>query len=214
MKKVLLVLILSLLFLSPVRAGIMMGEGSITIRAGEEKPLRFFCVFSENQKDTTYTPVFTDNLKKFIKSIEPESFTLSTLNCTGTQTERRKCLADYCNKKVENQAVMPLVTFKGPLEFSFDFCDGLPCLGFYGKLKTYQGGIRNVGSVGAAKTVEVLDFWIHYYPFNGWIIVIFILILVLILVVWRLATRKTESQVSAEAYSRVVDSVWDVSRHI
>jgi len=186
MKRIFFAFIISSILLFRVGyAGIMMGEGSITLKPFQEKKVRFFCVFSENPGRITYTPVFTDNLKRFVKSIEPSSFTLSTINCSGDQTQRRKCIAELCNKGEESMTRMPTITFSCPIEFSFDLCDGMPCLGFYGKLRTVQGGIKNIGSVGVAKITEVVDFWVHYYPLNGWLIVFSLIILVfLVLILW------------------------------
>jgi hypothetical protein len=172
----------------------MMGEGSIVLKAGERKSITgIACIFSENPIDTTYTVEFSENLKKFVDRIEPQGFTIPPVECTGSGAEKRVCIAKLCNDPNSTSTRMIRVFFSGPPEFSFDFCDGLPCLGFYGKKVYYEGGLKAVGQVGAARTVEVTAFYVHFYPYNGWLTVIatgFILIFVVCIVI----TKKRKSK--------------------
>lgn len=172
------------LLLVPAQAGIMMGEGSVVLKAGEKKSiLGIACIFSENPVNTTYTVEFSENLKKFIDRIEPQDFTIPTVECSGGGAEKRACIAKLCNDPNSTSTRMIKVFFSGPSEFSFDFCDGLPCLGFYGKKVYHEGGLRAVGRVGAARTVEVTAFYVHFYPYNGWLMVIVLSSILLIVTV-------------------------------
>lgn len=210
------VLLVSLLFVNfsvPVKAAIMLGEGSINLKAGDKKAIDgIMCIFSENVKDATYTIAFTKNLEKFVEKIEPNGFTLPTVECDGSGAEKRACVAQLCNNPDSNSTRMPTVYFSGPFGLSFDFCKKRtklwhlegeithPCFGIHSpKPQKYQGGIRNIGKVGEATIVEPIDFIIHFYPYNGWIIVeVVVIVLVSILIIFLVyrSRRKLEPKIT------------------
>ena len=176
----LIFIIIFLNFIIPVHAGLMSSEGSLELRAMQNKMVcGIACVFSVYENPSTYKFEISGNLNKFVEKIEPNTFTLTGIQCPGESEARRTCIAKLCNDPQSTSTKMPCIYFSAPLEFSFDFCNGLPC---WSQMHTYEGAIKVIGSIGAAQTVEPLSFFVYYYPFSGWLIVIVAIILIPIIV--------------------------------
>ena len=168
-----------------VHAGLMVQEGSIELKAMDRKMVcGIACVFSVYENPSTYRFVISDNLNKFVDRVEPNTFTLTGIDCPGESEARRECIAELCNDPNSTSTKMPCIYFSGPLEFSFDLCNGLPC---NPEMKKYEGSIRTIGIIGAAQTVEPLAFNVYYTPISGWpfLIVTIILIIIVIFLVHR-----------------------------
>jgi len=184
MKKILiftLIFALVLLNFSVItNAGLMVQEGSIEIKAMEKKKVcGISCVFSVYENPSTYSFVISDSLNKFVDKIEPNTFTLTGIQCPNEPEERRRCIADLCNDPNSTSTKMPCIYFNGPSEFSFDLCNGIPC---GPQSQKYEGSIRVIGTIGAATVVEPLAFIVHYTPISGWPILIGAIILVIVVI--------------------------------
>lgn len=163
-----------------VHAGLMVQEGSIELKGMEKKKVcGIACVFSVYENPSTYTIIISDNLNKFVDKIEPSAFTLTGIECPGESKARRECVAKLCNDPNSTSTKMPCIYFSGPLEFSFDVCNGLPCSP---KMKKYEGSVRAIGTIGAARTVEPLAFIVYYTPISGWPFLIGAIILVIVII--------------------------------
>jgi hypothetical protein len=163
-----------------VHAGLMVQEGSIELKAMERKKVcGIACVFSVYENPSTYSIVISDNLNKFVDNIEPSTFTLNGIECPSESKARRECIANLCNDPNSTSTKMPCIYFSGPLELSFDVCNGLPC---NSKMQKYEGSLRAIGTIGTAQTVEPLSFIVYYTPISGWPFLIGVIILVIIII--------------------------------
>ena len=169
---------LNLLFL--VDAGLAVPEGSIELKGMERKKMcNIACVYSVYENPSTYRLALSGNLDKFVDKIEPESFTLTGIHCPDESVARRKCIEELCNNPNSTSTKMPCIYFSGPLELSFETCDGIPC---DPKTQKYEGSLSAVGRIGAAQTVEPLTFIIYYTPTSGWLLLVGTIILVIIII--------------------------------
>lgn len=147
-------------------AGLTVAESSIELKGMEKKKVcGIACVFSVYENPSTYELILSGNLNKFVDKIEPNTFILTGIQCPGESKARRECIRNLCNDPNSTSTKMPCIYFSGPLELSFEICNGLPC---DSKMQTYDGSIKVIGIIGAAKTVEPLDFSIYYTPISGW----------------------------------------------
>jgi len=173
-----------------VRAGLMIGEGGITLKPLEKKSIcGGLCVYSTvNYTTTTYSVVVSKELEKFVDRIEPQDFTLIGIDCPNEAEARRKCIRDLCSQEKTESTQTLCVYFNAPLEISFDMENGIPIAP---KEKEYKGGIRAVGKVGVATIVEPLPFYVYYTPLNGWLVVgAIIVVIVTILLIIKLKYKK------------------------
>lgn len=191
--KFLLIVVVCLLYIYDVQAAVWPSEGSVVLKAGEKRVLHgLVCIYSENPVPVTYN-IFLPGLERFVDFIEPQGFTVDRVPCGGGN-EGRKCVAKLCNDPNSTDTRMISVYFSGPTEFAFDFCNGLPCFSksFLNPTQhTHQGSIRVTGQVGAAVTVEVVGFIVHYYPYNGWWIVVGVVVSILIVSFFLLYKKRT-----------------------
>jgi len=160
-----------------VQAGLMIGEGSITLKTLEKKKMcGGVCVYSTiDYMSTTYSVAVSEELKKFVDRIEPQDFSLNGIDCPSEAEARRKCIRDLCSQEKTESTQTLCIYFTGPLEFAFETNNGIPTSP---SEKEYRGGIRAIGKVGAATTVEPLSFSVFYTPLNGWFIVVVIVIVI------------------------------------
>ena len=172
-------IILFLSLLASVYAGLMVAEGSIEVKAMEKKKVcGMACIFSVYENPSTYRFVISDNLGKFVDKVEPDTFTLTGIQCPNEPSTRRECIGKLCNDPNSTSTKMPCIYFNGPLEFSFDICNGLPC---GSKIQKYEGSIRAIGSIGAAQTIEPLSFFVYYTPISGWPVLILVISLIVVI---------------------------------
>jgi hypothetical protein len=163
-----------------VYAGLSVSEGSIEIKGMEKKSIcGIACIFSVYETPSTYKLDISGELSKFVEKIEPDTFTLTGIQCPGESEARRACISKLCNDPNSTSTKMPCVYFNGPTEFSFDVCNGLPCSP---KTQKYEGSIKAIGSIGAATTVEPLAFIVYYTPISGWPILAGTIILAIIII--------------------------------
>ena len=165
-----------------VEAGLMVGEGSVTLVPFEKKKMcGGVCVYSTvDYTTTTYSVAVSEDLEKFVDRIEPQDFTLIGINCPWESEPRRECIRNLCSQESTESTQTVCIYFSAPLEFAFEMENGLPVAP---KEREYGGGIRAIGKVGAATMVEPLSFSVFYTPFNGWLIIEVIIILVVIIVI-------------------------------
>ena len=192
----LLLLFMNLLVL--VHSGIMSSEGSIELKAMERKKVcGVACVFSVYENPSTYRLDISDNLNKFVDKIEPSTFTLTGIECPSEAEARRTCIGKLCNDPSSTSTKMPCIYFKGPLEFSFDVCNNIPCSP---QMQKYEGSVRAIGSIGAAQTIEPLTFFVYYTPISGWPFLIggIILAIIIILLVFKKIKKRRKSHVLQE----------------
>jgi len=172
-------------------AGLSIPEGSIELKAMDKKKVcNIACVFSVYENPATYKLGFSDNLNKFVDKIEPDTFTLSGFDCPAESVARRNCIRNLCYDPNSTSTAMPCIYFSGPSELSFETCDGIPC---NPQKQRYVGAIKAMGTIGAATTVEPLDFIIYYTPISGWPLLaggIIIVIIIIFLVVRRTKKMK------------------------
>ena len=176
------IFILVLLNLSvTVQAGLMIGEGSVTLKPFEKKKIcGGACVYSTvDYTTTTYSVEASKELEKFVDKIEPQDFTLNGIDCPYEAEARRKCIRDLCSQERTGSTQTLCIYFSAPFELAFDTNNGIPTTP---KEKEIRGGIRAIGKVGAATTVEPLDFTVFYTPLNGWLVVGAIIVVVAIVV--------------------------------
>ncbi len=175
-----LIFIIVLLNLSvTVQAGLMVGEGSVTLKPFEKKMVcGGACVYSTvDYTTTTYSVAVSKELERFVDKIEPQDFTLIGIDCPKEAEPRRKCIRDLCSQEKTESTQTLCIYFNAPLEFALDTDNGIPIAP---KEKEYKGGIRAIGKVGAATIVEPLAFYVYYTPFNGWIVVGVIIVVVIV----------------------------------
>lgn len=173
-----LVLILVLMNLSvTVQAGLMIGEGSVSLKSLDKKKLcGGVCVYSTVDYTTvTYSVAASKEIEKFVNKIEPQDFTLKGINCPSEAEPRRKCIRDLCSQEKTESTQTICIYFNGPLEFAFETNNGIPTSP---KETEYKGAIRAMGKVGAITTVEPLAFSVFYTPFNGWLVVGVIIVVI------------------------------------
>jgi len=177
LRKTASVVLTILLLLPNAEAAIWSREGSVVVYAGKEKVVHgIACVFSENPVPTTYTVSFP-GLERFVSRVEPSGFTVDRVPCGGG-AEGRRCIAELCNSGSEYTRMITAY-FKGPFGFSFKKFK----LSLYGEMEDYRGSMKATGVVGAAVTSEPVSFIVHYYPYNGWIVVIFVAVAILLAIV-------------------------------
>jgi hypothetical protein len=183
-KKWIIPLIFIFIFLNffvVVHAGITITEGSLEIKAMEKKKVcGIVCVFSVYETPYKYNIEISGNLGKFIDNIEPETFTLNGIQCPMESEARRQCIRNLCNDPNSTSTRMPCIYFTGPLEFSFDTCNGIPCRP---NMQKFEGSIKTRGFIGAATTIEPLSFIIYYTPMSGWPFLIFAIIIIILIIV-------------------------------
>lgn len=175
-----LIFILVLVNLSvTVKAGLMVGEGSVTLKPFDKKVIcGGACVYSTvDYTTTTYSVAVSKDLEKFVDRIEPQGFTLKGIDCPQESEARRKCIRDLCTEEKTESTQTLCIYFSGPLEFTFNTNNGIPT---GPKEKEYKGGIRAIGKVGSATIVEPLSFSVFYTPFNGWLIVVAIVVVIVL----------------------------------
>lgn len=178
------------LFASGVEAALWSNEGSVTLKAGEKKAIHgVACVYSENPVPATYTVSFP-GLDKLVDRVEPSGFTIDRVPCGGGG-EGRKCIASLCNSG-SNYTRVITAYFKAPVEFSFKKCS----LSIYGQMEDYKGVMKATGVVGAATTSEPVSFYVHYYPFNGWLIVVTIVTIIVVVISVAIIKHKRKSKPS------------------
>jgi hypothetical protein len=155
----------------------MVGEGSVTLKPFEKKMIcGGTCVYSTiDYTSTTYSVAISKELEKFVDKIEPQDFTLNGIDCPQEAEARRKCIRDLCSQEKTESTQTLCIYFNAPLEFAFDTDNGIPTAP---KEKEYRGGIRAIGKVGAATTVEPLPFAVYYTPANGWLVVGVIIVVI------------------------------------
>jgi len=182
MKRILLILIIVLVNFSPVQAGLMVGEGSVSLKSLEKKMIcGGVCVYSTVDYTTTvYSVSVSKEIEKFVDKIEPQDFTLVGIDCPMEAEPRRKCIRDLCSQEKTNSTQTVCIYFNAPLEFAFDLDRGIPTAP---KEKEYKGAIRATGKVGAVTTIEPLAFYVYYTPFNGWLVAVAIIIAVVIVTI-------------------------------
>ena len=181
-----------LLLLNTTQGAIWPSEGSVVLKAGEKKVIHgIACIYSENPVPATYTIAFSGEVSKFVDFVEPQGFTVNRVPCGGGD-EGRKCVTRFCNNPNSTYTRMISAYFSGPREFAFDFpiTFGLHTK----KMHDYQGGMRATGKVGSATTNEVVGFWIHFYPYNGWLIVFVIIGVGIVSVVLVMFYKKQQKQ--------------------
>jgi len=193
MKRLLVVFILVLVSLSTVQAGLMIGDGSVTLKALEKKKIcGGVCVYSTvDYTTTTYNVAVSDEIAKFIDKIEPQGFTLNGIDCPSESEPRRECIRNLCSEEKTESTQTLCLYFNGPLEFAFETDNGIPSAP---EEKEYRGGIRAIGKVGGATIVEPLSFSVFYTPFNGWFVletVIVVVVMILLIVKLKYKKKKT-----------------------
>jgi hypothetical protein len=191
------ILILTIFFLNllvSVHAGLTVAEGSLELKAMEKKKVcGIACVFSVYENPSTYRLDISGNIGKFVNGIEPNTFTLTGINCPGEPEQRRACITNLCNNPNSTSTKMPCIYFSGPLKISFDTCNGIPC---NPQMQKYEGSIRVIGSIGAAQTVEPLSFIIYYTPISGWLLLAGGVILAMIIIFLVYITIKRRKKIA------------------
>ena len=193
MNRLLIVFILLLILVNlsvTVQAGLMIGDGSITLKSLDKKKLcGGVCVYSTvDYATTTYSVAVSKEIEKFVDKVEPQDFTLKGINCPQESEPRRKCIRDLCSQEKTESTQTICIYFNGPLEFAFETNNGIPASP---KEKEYKGAIRAMGKVGAITTVEPLAFSVFYTPFNGWLVVgVIVVVIVGSLLIIKLKYKK------------------------
>lgn len=193
MNRLLITFILLLILVNisvTVQGGLMIGEGSVTLKSLEKKKLcGGVCVYSTvDYATTTYSVAVSKEIEKFVDKVEPQDFTLKGINCSQEPEPRRKCIRDLCSQEKTESTQTICIYFNGPLEFAFETNNGIPTSP---KEIEYKGAIRAMGKVGAVSTVEPLAFSVFYTPFNGWLVVdTIIVVIVAILLIIKFKRKK------------------------
>lgn len=193
MDKLLFIIIFVLFLINlsvTVQAGLMIGEGSASLRSFEKKVVcGGICVYSTvDYTSATYSVAISKELEKFVDRIEPQDFTLKSIDCPQDAEARRKCIRDLCSQPKTESTQTLCIYFSAPLELAFDTNNGIPTTP---KEKEYRGGIRTIGKVGSATIIEPLAFSVFYTPFNGWLLVgAIIVVIVVSLLIIKLKYRR------------------------
>lgn len=175
-----------------VEAGHVISKGNVQLEGTEQKTLCGPRVYSTSPGEWKYTIKY-EKLDKFVKKIEPNTFYLKDINqagCPSTTTnmtqnekttvgsERRDCIQRLCKEKNETYCRTVCVTFQGPTEFSL-----------FPKEQKYEGTMKDVASIRAAKVTSASGFNVYYTPIDLKPI-IFIVIIIIIGILFLLRRKR------------------------
>jgi len=182
MKSVLLIIFsLSLIILAgTVQAGISLGKGGITLQSGETFDMCDVWVYA-TQDGGTYTVSTTGDLEPLTVSIEPNDFSLESIDCPEDSNARRACISEECLSGNSESCKIVCLKFTAPLVMGSE------------KVK-YEGSILNSIKVGAATIKEPYLFAIYVEPADMTLlitgIVVVILVIIIILILFLLKRRR------------------------
>ena len=175
MKKFILILVIISIFVIPniVSAGLLLTSQSVRLKAVERRTMCDVYIFSTLDRVSSFHVNFP-NLGKFVEKIEPNGFTLESINCPSEEKARIKCRDEECAKPNSTSCRQVCVTFVGPTEIwpcfteMFSESKSIPGCGFSfsPKKTTIEGGVSNLVKVGSAHISEGEKFYIHYTPYD------------------------------------------------
>lgn len=174
MKKIILILILSLsLVLSSqsAHAGVSLGEGGITLPAGQSQEVCDIWIYA-TQEGGTYHIGTTGDLEPLTVSITPNDFTLDPIDCPQNTQARRACISETCLSEDQSSCKIVCVKFTAPMLIEWD-----------PEKVVYSGGILNSIKIGAATIKEPYSFSVHVNPMDMKPIVAGIVVVVVVIVI-------------------------------
>jgi|GEM_PF-1913013 len=180
MKRGILILILSfsLIFLiaRPAEAGISIGEGGITLSAGETYDMCDVWIYA-TQEGGTYHVDTTVDLKPLTLEITPNDFSLDPIDCPSESRARRECITNTCMSEDQNSCERVCIKFAAPSIMGWDT-----------EKVIYTGSILNSIKIGAATINEPYQFSVHVTPMDikpmliGAVVMVIIIIVILLIV--------------------------------
>lgn len=183
MKSALLIVFsLSLIILSgSAQAGISLGKGGITLQSGETFEMCDIWIYA-TQDGGTYTISTTGDLEPLTVSIEPNDFSLESIDCPEDASARRACISEECLSGNSESCKIVCVKFTTPLVMGSE------------KVK-YEGSILNSIKVGAATIKEPYLFAVYVEPadmtplITGIVVAVVVIIIILMLFLLRRKRR-------------------------
>ncbi len=175
MKGFLLVLILLGVFIfsaQPVHAGISLGEGAITLSAGQTKEVCDVWIYA-TQGGGTYHVSTTGELEPLTTEITPNEFTLEPIDCPAETDARRVCITQTCLSGDQSSCKIVCVKFTAPMLIEWN----------PEKVK-YTGSILDTIKMGVATIKEPYEFSVYVEPMDmkplvGTVVAVIIIVMVL-----------------------------------
>lgn len=190
-KSIVLFIVFFSLLAYPAKAGLMVVKGSVELKALDSiEVCDAACVFSTYSSPITCRVEGSKEISRFLESQESFQLTENILDCPSEPEARRECIASNCSL-TSNKARLVCLKFKGPLEFTFK-----PSLEVYPEKVEYRGALRAVCQVGAATTVEPLDFFVIFYPLNVFPLILGVCGIVLLLLLLFLLIKKGKVKIT------------------
>jgi hypothetical protein len=158
------------------KAGFMMVKGSVDLKPLETKEVcDAVCVFSTYTNPINCKVEASSEISKFLEPQKTFTLTENILDCPQEGDARRACIASNCSL-TSDKARLVCLKFSGSFEFVLK-----PTLELYPEKIEYKGALKAVCQVGAATTVEPIEFWVYFYPLN---IFPFILTLIVVIIIF------------------------------
>ncbi|MFH7861003.1 MAG: hypothetical protein QW602_03335 [Candidatus Aenigmatarchaeota archaeon] len=175
----------------PAKAGLMVVKGSVELKALDSIEIcDAACVFSTYSSPISCRVEGSKEISRFLEPQEPFQLTENILDCPSEPEGRRECIASNCSL-TSNQARLVCLKFKGPIEFTFK-----PSFELYPEKVEYRGAIKAVCQVGAATTVEPIDFWVNFYPLNTFPLVLGAIMLIVLVIVLFFLVKKRKLKIT------------------
>ena len=174
MKKLIIFLIFLILLARPVHAGIGLFEGSVSLSALETKTTCNLIVYSTINGNLSYQVSYTQDISRFIGSIQPNDFYLKSIDdygCPQDGDARRDCIKNLCAEGKDEYCRIICTTFSGPFEVSMN-----------PQPTRYSGAIKDVVRAGAATITDAQPFVVYYTPYDLKLVILYIIIVIVLIV--------------------------------
>jgi general stress protein CsbA len=137
---------------SGANAGISIGQGGITLPAGQSFETCDVWIYA-TQEGGTYHVETTGEIKPLTSSVTPNDFSLTPIECPDDTNARRACITEKCLSSDQSSCKVVCIKFAAPMIF-----------GRSGDRVAYQGSILNSIKIGAATIKEPYAFSVYVEP--------------------------------------------------